>query len=117
MSHYKHHVFFCLNQREQGAECCAAVGAAALFDYARSRAVELNIRGAGGVRMNRAGCLDRCDFGPCMVVYPEAVWYQMVDESDVEEIIQEHLINGRPVERLRIPDEASGEASGSDPAL
>jgi (2Fe-2S) ferredoxin len=54
------------------------------------------------VRINRAGCLDRCDEGPVMVVYPEAIWYTYFDKEDVEEIIQEHLIHGRVVERLKI---------------
>jgi (2Fe-2S) ferredoxin len=60
------------------------------------------MKGEGKVRINKAGCLDRCDHGPVMVVYPEAVWYTYVDKEDVEEIIQEHLINGRVVERLKI---------------
>ena len=60
------------------------------------------MKGAGQVRINKAGCLDRCDQGPVMVIYPEAVWYTYVDKEDVEEIIQEHLVNGRIVERLKI---------------
>ena len=60
------------------------------------------MKGEGKVRINKAGCLDRCDQGPVMVVYPEAVWYTYVDKEDVEEIIQEHLIHGRVVERLKI---------------
>jgi (2Fe-2S) ferredoxin len=56
------------------------------------------------VRVNKAGCLDRCDEGPCIVVYPEAVWYTYVDEHDIDEIIDRHLIGGEPVERLRLPD-------------
>ena len=58
--------------------------------------------GQGKVRINKAGCMDRCDEGPVMVVYPEAVWYTYVDKEDVEEIIQEHLVHGRVVERLKI---------------
>jgi (2Fe-2S) ferredoxin len=54
------------------------------------------------VRINTAGCLDRCAEGPVMVVYPEAVWYTYLDHEDIEEIIQEHLVNGRVVERLLI---------------
>jgi (2Fe-2S) ferredoxin len=54
------------------------------------------------VRVNTSGCLDRCEEGPCAVVYPEAVWYTYVDEKDVEEIVREHLLHGHPVERLRI---------------
>jgi (2Fe-2S) ferredoxin len=54
------------------------------------------------VRVNKAGCLDRCEEGPCIVVYPDAVWYTYVDKSDIDEIIEEHLVHGRVVERLRL---------------
>jgi (2Fe-2S) ferredoxin len=56
----------------------------------------------GKVRINSAGCLDRCEEGPTLVVYPEGVWYTFIDEEDLDEIIDEHLVGGRPVERLRI---------------
>ena len=100
MSYYRHHVFFCCNQRDDGRPCCNAKGASGLRDYAKQRAKELDL--AGGVRINQAGCLDRCEEGPCIVVYPEAVWYTYVDRADIDEIIEEHLQNGRVVERLRI---------------
>jgi (2Fe-2S) ferredoxin len=54
------------------------------------------------VRINKAGCLDRCDEGPVMVIYPEAVWYTYVDEHDIDEIVDSHLIQGKVVERLKI---------------
>ena len=57
----------------------------------------------GRVRVNEAGCLDQCEHGPVVVVYPEAVWYGFVQAKDVEEIVEEHLKHGRPVERLRLP--------------
>ena len=57
------------------------------------------------VRINKAGCLDHCEHGPTVVVYPEAVWYGNVKPEDAAEIVQEHLINGRPVERLRLAEE------------
>ena len=63
---------------------------------------ELKLSGAGKVRVNSAGCLDRCDEGPVAVVYPEGVWYTYVDRDDIDEIISEHLQNGRVVSRLRI---------------
>ena len=103
MSHYRRHIFFCTNRREPGGkECCAAKGSEAMRDFAKRRAKELGITGPGGVRVNAAGCLDRCSEGPVAVVYPEAVWYTYVDEADVEEIVTEHLVNGRPVDRLKI---------------
>jgi len=102
MSYFQRHVFFCCNQRENGRESCAPHGAATLRDYAKSRVKALGLFGAGQVRINQAGCLDRCALGPVMVVYPEAVWYTYVDQSDVDEIIESHLQHGRVVERLKI---------------
>jgi (2Fe-2S) ferredoxin len=100
--YYKYHVFFCVNRREDGRECCADKGSAALRDYAKQRVKDLGLAGKGGVRINQAGCLDRCEEGPVIVIYPEGVWYTYVDEEDVDEIIEEHLRHGRVVERLRI---------------
>jgi (2Fe-2S) ferredoxin len=102
MSHFKYHVFFCCNQRDPGETCCCNHGASDVQTYAKDRVAKLKLKGPGKVRINKAGCLDRCDQGPVMVVYPEAVWYTYVDKDDVEEIIQEHLIHGRVVERLKI---------------
>lgn len=102
MSYYRYHVFFCTNQRDDGSACCQNHGAQALRDHAKARVKELGLNGAGGVRINTAGCLDRCAAGPVMVVYPDAVWYSYVDAEDVDEIIEEHLHHGRVVERLRI---------------
>lgn len=73
-------------------------------DYAKMRIKEMKLDGPGKTRINIAGCLDRCAFGPVMVVYPEEVWYTYVDKDDVDEIIDEHLRHGRIVERLRLPD-------------
>jgi (2Fe-2S) ferredoxin len=105
MSYYRHHVFFCTNLREDGRQSCEHCGARALRDYAKKRCKELGIAGPGRVRINTAGCLDRCEQGPVMVIYPEDTWYTYVDSEDLEEIIQEHLQNGRIVERLRIGGE------------
>ena len=102
MSYYRHHVFFCTNQRADGSDCCQRFNAQAMRDYAKMRSKALNIAGAGGVRINTAGCLDRCSEGPVLVVYPDDVWYSYVDQQDIDEIIDEHLINGRVVERLII---------------
>ena len=102
MPHYRYHVFFCTNQREPGAACCQDHGARALRDYAKERIRALGLSGAGGVRINLAGCMDRCSEGPVLVVYPEGVWYTYVDAADIDEIVDEHLLHGRLVERLRI---------------
>jgi (2Fe-2S) ferredoxin len=102
MSYYAHHVFFCCNQREGGRVCCNDKGASRLRDYAKQRVKELGLAGQGKTRINQAGCLDRCEEGPCIVVYPEETWYTYVDEHDIDEIIEEHLQHGRVVERLKI---------------
>ena len=102
MSFYEHHVFFCLNQRDPPKACCANHDAEAMKDYAKKRVRDLDLNGPGKVRVNVAGCLDRCEEGPVIVVYPEEVWYTYVDKHDIDEIIDEHLVKGRVVERLRI---------------
>ena len=68
----------------------------------QQRVKALGLSGEGKIRINQAGCLDRCEEGPCIVVYPEAVWYTYVDRADVDEIIEEHLKHGRVVERLKM---------------
>ena len=102
-SHYAQHVFFCLNRRTDGRECCASRDAEAMQAYAKDRVKALGLAGPGKVRVNKAGCLDRCEHGPVVVVYPEAVWYTYVDREDIDEIVESHLRDGRPVERLRLP--------------
>ena len=102
MGYYKHHVFFCLNQRDPPEKCCADAGAAELQKYAKDRVKALGLAGKDGVRINKAGCLDRCEEGPCVVVYPEGVWYTYIDRTDIDEIIDSHVVNGEVVERLRI---------------
>ena len=103
MSYYQHHVFFCLNQRSNGEACCAQHDAQAAFDHCKARVKPEGLVGPGGVRVNKAGCLDRCAGGPVAVVYPEAVWYTFVDRSDIDEIVDEHLKHGRVVQRLLLP--------------
>lgn len=102
MSYYRYHVFFCCNQREPGEACCQNHQADELRNYAKDRVKALGLAGEGKVRINKAGCLDRCDDGPVIVVYPEEVWYTYVDKHDIDEIVEEHLKHGRIVERLRI---------------
>jgi len=102
MSYFTHHVFFCTNQREDGSQCCNQCGAQEARDYVKGRCKELGLSGPGKVRINSAGCLDRCELGPVVVIYPEAVWYTYIDTQDLDEIIDQHLVHGRVVERLRL---------------
>lgn len=101
-AYYQHHVFFCLNQREGGRPCCADQGAQAAQEHAKQRIKQLDLSGPGKVRINKAGCLDRCEEGPVLVVYPQGTWYTYVDQHDIDEIIDSHLVGGKEVERLKI---------------
>lgn len=104
MAEFEHHVFVCLNERDKSASrpSCG-------HEHAKKLRGELKdaVKAAGlkhRVRVNEAGCLDQCEHGPVMVVYPEAVWYGFVHARDIEEIVEEHLVGGRPVERLRLAE-------------
>ena len=103
VSYFQRHIFFCLNQRDNGEACCAQLDAAAAFDRCKSLVKAAGLAGPGQVRVNKAGCLDRCAAGPVAVVYPEAVWYSYVDSSDIDEIVASHLKNGEIVQRLLVP--------------
>lgn len=104
MARFEHHVFVCENRRPEDDPrgCCACKGSeairAALKDELRRRGLK------GRVRANAAGCLDACAYGPTVVVYPEGVWYGGVTAADVREIVEQHLVGGKPVERLLIAD-------------
>jgi (2Fe-2S) ferredoxin len=104
LSYYNRHIFFCVNDRGADADrpSCNQCGSAAMRDYAKRRVKELGLAGEGQLRVNQAGCLDRCEEGPVCVVYPEGVWYTYVDEEDIDEIIESHLVRGKPVDRLKI---------------
>ncbi|NQW81453.1 MAG: (2Fe-2S) ferredoxin domain-containing protein [Polaromonas sp.] len=102
-SYYQRHIFFCLNERPNGAEACANHRAQEAFDRCKSQVKAAGLSGPGQVRVNKAGCLDRCAAGPVAVVYPEAVWYSYVDAQDIDEIVESHLKNGQVVERLLTP--------------
>lgn len=102
MSYFKYHVFFCTNQRAAGEPCCNNHRASDMRAHAKDRVKALGDKIPDRVRINSAGCMDRCGKGPVMVVYPDAVWYAYADEKDIDEIIDEHLVHGRVVERLKI---------------
>jgi (2Fe-2S) ferredoxin len=102
---FEKHIFICGNQRPEGHPrgCCDPLGTASLHrEFKRL----LSLAGAPAtVRANKSGCLDQCEHGPTVVVYPEAVWYGHVTLADAEEIVQQHILGGQPVERLQIADE------------
>lgn len=102
-SYFERHIFFCINERKNGEACCAQHSALSAFEYCKSAVKTAGLAGPGKVRVNKAGCLDRCAAGPVAVVYPDAVWYSYVDTSDIDEIVQSHLKDGVVVERLQVP--------------
>jgi (2Fe-2S) ferredoxin len=105
MPKFQKHIFICTNTREEGhprGSCDPAHTGELLHAFK----TEVSVRGLKGkVRANKAGCLDQCEHGPNVVVYPDAVWYGHVQPADVEEIMESHIVGGKPVERLIIPDE------------
>ena len=103
MAEFQRHVFVCINERVPGHPrgCCSAKDSVAIREALKARC---KLEGLGSrVRINKSGCLDQCEHGPTIVVYPEAVWYGFVKMKDIEEIVQSHLIGGAPVQRLVLP--------------
>jgi len=102
--YYTRHVFCCTNERAEGHPrgCCKARNAEAMRNHLKVRTKKLGIP---GVRINAAGCLDRCELGPTMVIYPEGVWYRYENEQDVEEILRIHIAGNGRVERLMLQPE------------
>ncbi len=100
MPHFERHVFICTNRREPGNPkgCCAEKGSEAIRETFKKELAERGLKSK--IRANAAGCLDQCAKGPTVVVYPEQVWYTVPTPADAHEIIESHLIGGRPVERL-----------------
>jgi (2Fe-2S) ferredoxin len=107
---YRRHVFCCTNERPSGHSrgCCKLKDAEKLRNYLKARAKEV---GLDDVRINAAGCLDRCELGPTMVIYPEGVWYTYRSQADLDEILETHLRRGGRVERLMLmPEQKPGKA-------
>jgi (2Fe-2S) ferredoxin len=112
---FRKHVFVCTNQREPGSArgSCTLDGKGELHQRFRE-AIRDAVGDAGvkaTVRASKSGCLDQCEHGPVVVVYPEAVWYGFVQPEDVAEIVREHIVEGRPVERLRLAESCINTAS------
>ncbi len=106
---FKHHIFVCINQRPKGDPrgCCADNGSERLQAFFKKEVERLGLKGA--VRANKAGCLDHCEYGPSVVIYPEGVWYWVGTEADVTEIMERHILKGEIVERLLMPGHTPGE--------
>jgi (2Fe-2S) ferredoxin len=111
LASFERHLFICTNQREPGSArgCCSPDGKGELQKLFKEAIGAAGLKAT--VRANKAGCLDQCEHGPTVVVYPEAVWYGFVQPEDVAEIVQEHIVNGRPVERLRLAESCVNTAS------
>ena len=95
-------MFFCCHNRTNGREFCNEKGAESLKKYAKQKINSLKLESKLKIRVNLAGCMNRCAEGPILVIYPEGTWYTFIDESDIDEIIQSHIINGKKVERLEL---------------
>ncbi len=111
MANYKNHIFICTNQRPAGNPrgSCDPAGIGAMQVAFKKELAERGLK--IDIRANKAGCLDQCEHGPVVVVYPEGVWYGGITAADIPEIIDSHLIGGRPVERIRLPDECINTAT------
>jgi (2Fe-2S) ferredoxin len=98
---YKKHVFVCVNQRAEGErKCCGEQHGLALVAALKKNLKDKNMNSE--VRAQRTGCLDVCELGPSLVVYPEGIFYGNVQLEDVEEIVNSHLLNNKPVERIEL---------------
>lgn len=102
MTHYLKHVFVCTNQKAPGKTCCANSGGIDFFDYLRDQLLEQDLAGPGKVRVSKSGCLGRCSLGPCIVIYPEGVWYTYQNHEDIDLIIESHLKQNIIFERLQL---------------
>lgn len=112
MKRFEKHIFVCENKRPDGHPrgCCCDKGGIEVRSKLKSTLKQLGLNSE--VRSNSSGCLDACEFGVTMVVYPEQVWYGGVNVDDVDEIIKSHIINGKPVERLMIKDKRFNKDAG-----
>ncbi len=113
--YFESHLFVCCNRRPDGHArgSCAAKGSERLRDYMKARAKEM---GLGGIRVNMAGCLDRCELGPCMVIYPEGVWYRIGSAADIDTVLAEHVRDGGRARNLLLADDRRPDLGSVSPA-
>ncbi len=95
-------MFVCVNQKAPGKSCCANTGGELYFDYLKAQLLAHDLHGPNKIRVSKSACLGRCGEGPCLVIYPEAIWYTYASFADIDEIIQRYLINGEIVSHLLI---------------
>ena len=107
MTYYKKHIFLCTNKKVAGKACCANTGGDEFFDYFKSCLLELELHGIGAFRISKSGCLGRCAAGPCVVIYPEGVWYKYASFADIDAIIENHLIQDKQALSLLIDQQIS----------
>jgi (2Fe-2S) ferredoxin len=105
MSFYNKHVFFCTNQKDNNKKCCAEADATAMWQYAKARCKQEGLLANDNVRVSKAGCLGRCSVGPCIVVYPEGLWYTYRNQADIDKFIEGELMDNERVEDLLIKGE------------
>lgn len=105
MAAFRHHIFLCENVREPGHArgCCDPEGKGELRSAFKGELKKAGV--AGTTRANKAGCLDQCEHGPVVVVYPQGIWYGHVKVEDVPRIVRETIVGGKVLEDLRIADE------------
>ena len=102
MTYYKQHLFVCTNQKAPGKTCCARSGGEPFLEYLKAQLKSRGLLGPEKIRVSRAGCLGRCDLGPCLVIYPEGLWYTYSSYTDIDEIIHHYLESGKVVTHLLI---------------
>ena len=111
MSRFQKHIFICNNKRtkDDPRGSCSARGSDDQLDYAKKRVHELGLKGE--IRVNKAGCLDACAYGPTMVVYPDDIWYSPKTKNDIEVILEDHIQNNRMVKKLVINFKKNNDSS------
>lgn len=107
MSYFQRHIFFCQNVKSSGKKCCGQLNTGEFTDYFKARLNKSDLHGQSKNRVSFTGCLGRCKAGPCIVMYPEGIWYSYSNFDDLDEIFQRHILEGEVVNRLIIEDKQS----------
>lgn len=102
MNYYNKHALICINQKPGGKVCCANSGGEEFFRYLKSKVAKHDLHGPGKIRVSQSGCLGRCDLGPCIVVYPEGVWFKYASFEDIDQIVNQYFLKDIKPEELLI---------------